>query len=270
MWHNGRLVTALPLDDRGWSLGDALFETILVRHSVPVWLDEHLARLARGCERLGMDYSEKLSAEIAAALQAQPLTCGVLRICLSRCSDGQRGYRPATRRCHRYLQLSAYAVPPRQPWEQGIRSFVATTRLPEQPDLAGIKHTNRLPNILARGERDPVAFPEGLMLSESSAVIEGISSNLFVGAKGRLLTPRLDRAGVAGVARAKVVALAQQLGIPVSEVRLGLNDLYKADELFYCNSLIGLWPVRQLDCFHYASSRLCQQLQKGLESVWYG
>lgn len=270
MRHNGRSVSGLPLDDRGWSLGDALFETILVRDAKAIWLDEHLARLQRGCSRLALNYPAELRHEIGAILQSEPIHYGVLRICLSRQSAGQRGYSPATRQCHRYLQLSASQMPPRQHWTQGVRSFVANTRLPAQRQLAGIKHTNRLPHILARAERRPSEYPEGIMQLESGEVVEGIASNLFIVRNDELLTPRLERAGVAGIARDKVMATARGLGIPVRECQLTLTDVFRAEEVFFCNSLIGLWPVAQVDCFHYAGANLCQKLQQSLESVWYG
>lgn len=270
MRHNGRPVSGLPLDDRGWSLGDALFETILVRDARAIWLDEHLARLQNGCTRLALSYPAELRHEIDTLLRCEPMRYGVLRICLSRQSAGQRGYAPATRQCHRYLQLSGSQMPPRQHWVQGVRSFIADTRLPAQRQLAGIKHTNRLPHILARAERRPAEFPEGIMQLESGEVVEGIASNLFIVRKDELLTPRLDRAGVAGIVRDKVMATARGLGIPVRECQLKLTDVFRAEEVFFCNSLIGLWPVTQLDCFHYAGAAMCQKLQQTLESVWYG
>ncbi len=270
MRHNGRPVSGLPLDDRGWSLGDALFETILVRDARAVWLDEHLTRLQHGCHRLSLDYPAELSDDIESLLQSAAMHYGVLRVCLSRQSAGLRGYQPATRQCHRYVQLSASQAPSRRHWAQGIRSFIAHTRLPAQRQMAGIKHTNRLPHILARAERRPAEYPEGIMQLETGEVVEGIASNLFISRRGELLTPRLDRAGVAGITRSKVMATASGLGIPVRECQLKLTDLVRAEEVFFCNSLIGLWPVKQVDCVHYAGATMCQKLQQSLESVWYG
>lgn len=270
MRHNGRPVACLPLDDRGWSLGDALFETVLVRGSQAIWLDEHLARLQRGCRKLGMNYPPQLHNEIDVLLSSESLCYGALRICLSRQGLGQRGYQPVTRHCHRYVQLLSTPPPPKQYWSQGIRSFIAATRLPGQCQLAGLKHTNRLPHVLARAERSSVEFPEGVMQLDSGEVVEGIASNLFVVRQGALHTPQLDRAGVAGIVRDKVITAAEGLGIPVRECRLKLSDLFQAEELFFCNSLIGLWPVKQLDCFHYTDGTVCHKLQQSLESVWYG
>lgn len=269
--HNGKPAHALSLEDRGWALGDALFETLLVKQGRVVWLDEHLQRLQQGCAQIQLDFPEQLlRAEIDALLKSKPLERAVLRLCLSRDSLGQRGYAAATRTPHRTCQIAPMPEPSREYWEQGICAFVAKTRLPEQVQLAGIKHTNRLPHVLARSERRQCRFPEGLMLSVSGLVVEGIASNCFVAKDGELLTPLLDQAGVAGIARQKVIQSARAAGIAVTERRLTMADINAADELFFCNSLIGLWPVRQLDCLSYSSFKLCQRVQKELESVWYG
>ena len=269
--HNGKPAQSLPFEDRGWALGDALFETLLVRQGRAVWLDEHLQRLQLGCAQIQLDFPEKaLRTEIDALLKSHPSERAVLRLCLSRDSLGLRGYAAATRTPHRYCQIVPVPEPVREYWEQGVCAFVAQTRLPEQAQLAGIKHTNRLPHVLARAERPHSDFPEGLMLSVSGLVIEGIASNCFIAKNEVLFTPLLDQAGVAGIARKKVIQSAQVAGVPVIERRLTMADITAADELFFCSSLIGLWPVRQLDCLSYSSFKLCQRVQKDLESVWYG
>ena len=268
--HNGKLTRSVSLEDRGWSLGEALFETLLVQQGNPVWLEEHLARLARGCERLQFDFPARaLRDDIHQLLSESRDDRTVLRLCLSGDSLGVRGYGAVSRTPHRYCQLAALAPPVRQYWDEGIRAFVAKTRLPELVELAGIKHSNRLPHVLARAERKAKDFPEGLMLSASGLVVEGIASNCFIAVNGELKTPLLDRAGVEGIVRQKVIEVLRTQGVTISEARLTLSDIEAADELFFCNSLIGLWPARQLDCLSFSSFSLCQRVQKELESVWY-
>lgn len=266
---NGQFESPLPLDDRAAALGDGLFETLLVRQGRPVWLDEHLVRLALGCERLALDFPEqKLREEIRQLLAEHAIHYGVLRISLSRCGDGGRGYQSATRRCNRLLRLAETAPPARETW-QGIKAFVCKTRLPEQAALAGIKHNNRLAHILARAERPPAQFPEGLMLSQSGRVVEGISSNVFLVADGALLTPILDLAGVAGIVRQKVMECAAGQGLEVRERGLTLDDVFRARELFFCSSLAGIVPVNALDCYTFSPPVVTGQLQAQLESIWY-
>ena len=119
-------------------------------------------------------------------------------------------------------------------------------RLGAQPALAGLKHLNRLEQVLARAEWTDPAIAEGLLLDNNGAVIEGTQSNLFAVIGDRLLTPVLDEAGVAGVMRAWILEWAALFGLNWEEARLTRSDVLEARELFLSNSLIGVWPVRSL------------------------
>lgn len=268
---NGEPAAQLPVDDRSASLGDGLFETVLVRNGQSVWLDEHLARLAAGCECLGLIFpAAELQRDIARLLSTAPLTeYAVLRIALGRKSGGARGYAPASRDSNRLLQLAGIEAPNRDYWQWGIRAYLCQTRLPEGSATAGLKHNNRLAHVLARAERSPADFPEGLMLSHSGRVLEGVSSNVFLVIDGALYTPSLETAGVQGVVRQKVLDIAQALDIPQRVQRIELTDLYRAREMFFCNSLMGIWPVRSLDCFQFSVGEVTRRLQSQLEAVWY-
>jgi 4-amino-4-deoxychorismate lyase len=122
------------------------------------------------------------------------------------------------------------------------------TRLGRNPRLAGIKHLNRLEQVLARSEQDPAECAEGLMLDDEDRVIEGIMSNLFM-RRGRLLTtPDLSACGVAGIMRELVLEAAAELeGLEPRVGAVGIHDLASADECFLTNSLIGIWPIRHLE-----------------------
>lgn len=268
---NGELASQLPIDDRSAALGDGLFETVLVRHSRAIWLDEHLQRLAEGCSRLSLDFPETdLRRDVQVLLRAVGAdTDAVLRIQLGRRAAGRRGYAPTTRASNRWLQISATGAPQRQYWDRGIKAFLCQTRLPELPATAGIKHNNRLAHVLARAERNPGDYAEGLMLSQSGLILEGISSNVFLVIDGALHTPSLELAGVQGVVRQKVLECAEQLGLARKIRRIGFDELYRAQELFFCNSLIGIWPVRSLDCLQFAAPIVTTALQSRLENVWY-
>ncbi len=270
-WCNGVPDARVPADDRAGTLGDGLFETVLVRHSQAVWLDEHLCRLGRGCASLDLEFPEEyLRREIDAMLCTHStLDTGILRVSLGRKSGGGRGYAIASRECNRALQLTSAHQPKREYWDSGIRAYLCKTRLPECEAIAGLKHNNRLPHILARAERPVDAFPEGLMLSQSGAVIEGVSSNVFIVVDGVLQTPALELAGVAGVVREKILAFASASGIPCHVRHTSLSDVYRASELFFCNSLLGIVPAHSLDCLHFSESAITRQIQTELESVWY-
>lgn len=262
----------LDIRDRGLAYGDGVFETLRVANGVPLFLPLHLARLLRGCERLQIDLDlGQLRAEIASLLTPAPASAailkigGVLKIIVTRASQN-RGYRfsrPASG--NRYLQLSADDEARRQHWQQGIALVFCQHRLPENPPLAGIKHLNRLDNVLARAEWTDASIDEGLMLDSGGRVVEGTMSNLFLVEDGRLLTPALQRCGVAGVMRELIIEQwAPAAGIGVEECDLSPADVRRATELLMCNSLMGISPVIALDGQPRAQGTITHQLQRCL------
>jgi 4-amino-4-deoxychorismate lyase len=136
-------------------------------------------------------------------------------------------------------------------------------RLARQPRLAGLKHLNRLEQVMARAEwRDEYA--EGLMRDTEGLVIEGTMSNLFLVHEGVLVTPDLSQSGVAGVMRAAVLDLAAALGIPSAVRQVTTAMVEGAQELFLTNSLIGLWPVTRLETHNHVVGKITQTLQEAL------
>jgi 4-amino-4-deoxychorismate lyase len=244
---DGRPGDAVPAADRGLQYGDGLFETVAVVDGRPCLWDRHLRRLRDGCERLALPSPDPdvISAE------AETLAAGharaVLKLILTR-GDGGRGYRPPRDpRPRRVLALHPWPEYPEAWRTGGVGVRWCATRLGFQPRLAGLKHLNRLEQVLARVEWDDPAVGEGLMLDLDGNVVSGTQSNLFVLHRGTLLTPPVDRCGVAGVARAVALETARACGITVREARLSREDVTAAAALFLTSSLIGVWPVRELD-----------------------
>lgn len=259
-WVDGQPAESLAVTDRGLAYGDGLFETIAVTAGVPSLLDRHLARLSQGCARLAIPYDEpEVRAELLAFCQA--LGDGVAKLILTR-GDGLRGYAPPQpAQSRRILQGGAKPSYPAVNAEQGIRLFPCATRLAEQPALAGLKHLNRLEQVLARGEWQDAEHAEGLMRDISGRVVEGVYSNLFLIKDGRLSTADLSRCGVAGVMRAELLERAAALGL-VCDIRdISLDELVAADEVFLCNSLYGIWPVRALQARGWPVGPLTRKLQ---------
>ncbi|PHX43858.1 4-amino-4-deoxychorismate lyase, partial [Pseudomonas syringae pv. syringae] len=173
---------------------------------------------------------------------AAELGDGVMKLILTR-GDSQRGYAPAPNaQSRRILQGGPAPAYPGVHAEQGVRLFACQTRLAEQPLLAGLKHLNRLEQVLARSEWSDSEHAEGLMRDTSGRLIEGVYSNLFLVSQGRLLTADLSRCGVAGVMRAELLDQAPKLGLTVDIRDLHMSDLESADEVFLCNSVYGVWP----------------------------
>lgn len=248
-WIDGQPGAMLPADDRGLAYGDGLFETIRVSGGRAPLLELHLQRLLRGADvlRLPLDF-DFLLAEVRAFIRAQAdagrSDCTV-KLIITRGSAG-RGYRPLPEAQPRRILL-VFAAPawPSANREEGVALFECATRLAINPQLAGIKHLNRLEQVLARAEWDDARYAEGLLCDSEGRVIEATMSNLFLVMDGVLVTPRLQRCGVAGVLRSFLLARALSLGIPVDERDVARADLDLADELFLCNSNIGIWPVRE-------------------------
>lgn len=260
-WVDGCPAQAASLADRGLAYGDGLFETIGVKAGNPQLLERHLVRLAHGCERLHIAADLALvRAELLAF--ADEMGEGVAKLILTR-GDGLRGYAaPAATIARRILLASPLPAYPAIHAEQGIRVFACKTRLAEQPLLAGLKHLNRLEQVLARSEWQDSEHAEGLMLDTSGRVIEGVYSNLFVVRQGRLITPDLSRCGVAGVMRAELLAQAEHHAIEASVQALDMQQLLAADEVFLCNSLYGVWPVTALQGHRWPVGPLTRKLQR--------
>jgi 4-amino-4-deoxychorismate lyase len=236
---------ALPLDDRGLAYGDGLFETVLLFRGRPVWWDAHLERLARGAAALGIAAPDRrVWQDDLAALLAGPAPLAerqVLKLILTRGSSG-RGYAPDRSAAARRIVQLLPAPADRPDWRRdGIVLRWCALRLAEQPRLAGLKHLNRLEQVLARAEWDDPAIAEGLLCRQDGQPVSATAANLFVVAGRRLLTPPVDRCGVAGVCRRFLLAQPE-----ASECELDRQAVLQADELFLCNSLRGILPVARL------------------------
>ncbi len=261
-WIDGLPMTAVNLQNRGLAYGDGLFETIAVRAGRPSLLERHLQRLALGCQRLAIPL-ELAQVRDELLRFSSLLGDGVAKLVLTR-GDSLRGYAPAADAPARRILLGA--PPPTYPArhaEHGVRLHACRTRLSEQPLLAGLKHLNRLEQVLARAEWQDTEHAEGLMLDQHGRVIEGVFSNLFLVRDGGLLTASLERCGVAGVMRAALLDEAVRLGLDVQVGDLALVDLERADEVFLCNSLYGIWPVTG----HAASSWPVGPVTRRLQAI---
>ncbi|MBJ2269313.1 aminodeoxychorismate lyase [Pseudomonas sp. MF6772] len=259
-WVDGQPADAVPLKDRGLAYGDGLFETLAVKAGQPVLLDRHLQRLDEGCRRLALVADQALIRDELLAYAAA-LGDGVLKLILTR-GDSLRGYGiNAGAPVRRILQGSPPATYPPAHGSSGVRLFPCATRLSEQPLLAGLKHLNRLEQVLARAEWQDADHAEGLMLDMSGRVIEGVFSNLFLVDNGQLLTADLSRCGVAGVMRAELLARAEALGLVTTVTDISLAQLQRADEVFVCNSVYGIWPVLGCGPMSWSAGPLTRKLQ---------
>lgn len=232
-------VEMIPSDDRGLAYGDGVFETILVQHGRPSLWAWHCARLARGCRQLGFEPPSQV--ELDAQCASLPATgLYVLKLIVTRGSGG-RGYWPPVTPLPRLLRRIMPFSPQPVRWQCGIVVRLCTLTMASQPRLAGIKHLNRLENVLARQEWQDPEIAEGLLCNGRHEVIEATAMNLVWYENGRWFTPRTDECGVEGTLSAALMA-SGQLAYGV----LALDALSAVRHLCVLNSVQGVWPVRQV------------------------
>ncbi|GAA3905488.1 aminodeoxychorismate lyase [Halomonas cibimaris] len=230
----------VPFDDRGLAYGDGVFETVLLRDGKPVLWPYHRARLHQGCRVLGIELPA--DAELDACLDGPADGLEVLKIIFTRGSGG-RGYAMPDAPRPRLLHRRTAFAPAVERWS-GVDVCLCTLRLARQPTLAGIKHLNRLENVLARREWQRADIAEGLLADTRGNVVEATAMNVFWREAGAWWTPTLDACGVAGTLRAALLEQGR-----VQEALLGAETLIESsavEQLFVGNSVQGLWPVRSL------------------------
>lgn len=265
-WVDGVAADTVRLDDRGLQYGDGLFETMLIRHGRARFLDAHLARLATGCARLAIPFiaADALRAEIAAASARAP-ALALLKVIVTRGSSPRRGYSPVAAGRPRRL-MSLFAAPEKPP-DTGVDVRLAALTVAENPALAGIKHLNRLENVLAAAEAGHENVFESVLRNAAGDVIGGTMSNVFLVQAGRVTTPSVDRSGVAGVMRATVLRECARLGIAAGESRIALADLLNADEVFITNARIGVVPVRRVGEHSCHMDTIAPRLRAHIETL---
>ncbi|MGH8619063.1 MAG: aminodeoxychorismate lyase [Burkholderiales bacterium] len=244
---NGVFSDALPIHDRGFAYGDGVFRTLRLRDGNPRQWEHQYRKLVHDCSALHLACpTERLLAnEVAQAAATAP--DGVARITITR-GPGARGYTlPAAAQTTRIVAVTPAPERPAHWASEGVRVRLCATRATFQPALAGIKHLNRLDSVLARAEWTDDEIAEGLLFDHRGDLVGGTMSNVFLVERGALVTPALAGAGIAGVQRDRVLALAAARGIAARIEPVPVARLRVADEFFLVNSVIGLWPVRAVD-----------------------
>lgn len=270
---NGELGDLISIRDRGLLYGDGVFRTLLAVQGKAQHWPLHYQKLQHDCSALGIACPDigMLSAELDGLLAKHP--DGVLKLVVTR-GQGSRGYTPEYRgHSTRFWDISPLPDYPPDLAIHGIKAILCKLRLGRQPRLAGIKHLNRLENVLAAAEcndaclLDP-GISEGILQDAEGNVIEGTRSNLFVVSHGKLITPDLSHSGVAGVQRGRVINWSVQHNMPLQIRNVGLNELLQADELFVVNSIIGLWPIREFEQHHWTGFPISMQIRENLSKEY--
>ncbi len=258
---DGKPVDSVPATDRGLNYGDGLFETIRLHQGRPCLLERHLHRLRAGCVRLALPYpgDRALRQDIERLVDAQEGDA-VLRLVLTR-GDGGRGYAPSPNAQGRRI-VALHPMPPVGP--DALRVGLCTTRLGRNTTLAGLKHLNRLEQVLAAAEVAAAGWDEGLMLDEAGLVIEATRHNVFFLRADRISTPPLTHAGVAGVMRQLVIEAADAMSMGGDEQPLRYDELHEIDSLFLCNAVAGVRCVKRIGSRAYEPGDALERLRSAL------
>lgn len=248
--------------DRGLAYGDGVFETIVFDGRQLVFWSYHLARLAKGLARLGIGAVDELALFEECSRVAGQAPC-IVKIIATR-GSGKRGYGGALNIAPRRI-VGAFELPRIPDGPAQLR--ICNHRWPYNPTMAGIKHLNRLDQVIARSEWSSQEWFDGLMLDGAGRVISGTSTNVFALLDGALLTPRLDQCGVHGTLRSVIMEHSSRWGFPVREATLWLDSLRHADEVFLTNAVVGVLPVSRLEKWALATGPVAGMIAEELKNL---
>lgn len=242
---NGVQTDMLAATQRATQYGDGCFTTARVTPSGQIMLfAQHLARLQRDCQRLHIAFTDWPSLQHDMQQQAALKPDSVLKVLISR-GQGGRGYGVAGVTQPSWL-VSSHPLPSHYVhWrQQGITLMLSSVHLARQPLLAGIKHLNRLEQVLSKVELEQQkAFDDALLCDSEGMLIEATAANLFWCIAGQWYTPQLAYCGVEGVMRQHLLSLMPSLGHKVKQVLHRPQVLTDASDVFLSNCLMGIMPV---------------------------
>lgn len=261
---NGLPGDSISAEDRGLSYGDGVFRTLRVHRGTPLSWQHHYLKLQHDCDAI------KITCPSAAILlkELQDLSATqpdcVAKIIITR-GTGARGYAvPTGGMVTRIVSINPVPEYRHEYFSTGVPLHVCRIKLGHQPYFAGIKHLNRLENVIAATECREAGTPEGLLEDEDGFAISGTRSNLFVLRDGTLHTPDLNLCGVAGVQRDRVLDWARSHDVACKVEPIRTDELLTADEIFVVNSVFGLWPVCELLSYHQTAHPVAWKIQQWL------
>jgi branched-chain amino acid aminotransferase/4-amino-4-deoxychorismate lyase len=250
---------AISPDDRGFTLGDGLFETVLALKGEFIGLDAHFARLAAGCAVLGLPAPDRTAIERrmrrALAQAGVADARAAVRVTLT-AGVGGRGLDRPMELVPRLAVVAAPAARPTAP----ARLVTASVRRNDQSPTARLKSLAYLDNVLARAEARAVDCDEALMLNTRGELACAAAANLFWIVDGALFTPALACGVLAGTMRARVLAAAAGLGVEARELAAERAAFMAAEAVFLTNALIGVRPVAEVDGARFGPHRLVERL----------
>ena len=267
---NGSFNQAISPFDRGFAYGDGVFRTIKMVGGLPEHWPQHYQKLVADCAAINIvcPSAELLMSDLSQLFSTDATSkniVAVAKIIITR-GEGNRGYTPpAITAPMRVVLKSTMPDYPEKRFSEGVNLTVCETRLAAQPKLAGIKHLNRLENVLARMEWHNPDLAEGIMLDMRDNVIECTAANIFARFGDTLITPDLQQCGIAGITRQRVIDLAPTLSLKTSVETFDLEKLLAADEVIICSSLYGAWQVNMIQQHIIKTANLAANIRVALQ-----
>lgn len=262
---NGSFEPFISPLDRGLAYGDGVFRTLLIRDGMPECWPQHYQKLVADCAMIKIvcPSAELLMSDLQQLFL--PDETAIAKIIITR-GEGERGYAPpAVTNPTRVVIKSMLKTYPASYLSDGVNLHVCKTPIATMPLLAGVKHLNRLENVLARMEWTDPNIVDGIMLDDQNHVIECTSANIFICFSDTLITPKLDKCGIAGVTRQRVIDLAHLLGLTVSIEHISLPKLLSADEVLITNSIYGVLQAKSILQTTWSPTSLAADIRKVLK-----
>ena len=248
---NGIAADYININDRSIHYGDGLFETILCNDNNLYYWQQHFQRLQTSAEQLKITCPpEQVFLDDITKLLTDndSRSACAIKIIVSR-GKGERGYKFSKNTAvNRLVMLSSLDAGHSSVLSRKLLQgelFICRQQVSINENLAGLKHLNRLENVMARNEWD-AGYIDGLMLNANQHVIEGSMSNLFAITGDQLFTPDLKLSGVNGIMREMIINLAVKNYIKTTVTNLTIDEISTMDELFISNSLLGMKAVTKL------------------------
>ena len=266
VWVDGRLLPAdgvhLSVFDRGFQLGDGVFETLRVRASHPTELAQHVARLRHSAGGLDIPLPADLDAQLAHGIAELLAANGLdghdgdasVRVTISRGAYRGRGLLPMSETVPATIAIQAWPVVPASPahLERGLHVVASAVRRDPANPIVSLKTTSRADYVYARLEARRAGADDAVFLTTDGYLSEGTTANIFLvrvasDDVNELATPALDCAILPGTTRSWLLAWAARAGLRPIEARLTRDDLAEADEAFLSSSVAGVLPLTRFE-----------------------
>lgn len=269
LWINGTRQKTVSAFDRGLAYGDGLFATMRCTKDGVLFLDAHLARLTQSANRLGIEWQSSIELEylITSLVQQEHKAFNgdfCLKLLLSR-GVGGRGYQPPEKAATTEI-ISLHSIPTHyRRWQSaGIALQTSHMRLALQTRLAGMKHLNRLEQVLIKAQTLDEGFDDWLVLDTQDTIIESSMANLFLIKNSQVVTPSLHLSGVAGVMREQLIYWFIEAGFNVDIRPVAYTELDQFEQVLLSNSLFGVVGVNRIDQLAFSPSELTQKIIRTL------